>query len=265
VKEAEANEQHKSIISALGAAALSVTWVFELINFVAGNCGLVVESDFYTKFKKLDVQDGKKYTLLADQAIQACQAHDQRHCPWQASDSVCTTVLTVTLSEKKNSASCDFFWTVHNKLGNDLERSKLWLNPDLVGKWPHSPALPFLPQAQTSITEAQTSITQAQTSMNLSLNPSASRFPRFVLHADLSRTSACAHDFSSHTTTQLHNNIPNNMLSEEVHVSLEEHFADANNYPLRYEHYQILAAHNVSRSISATLRELNTISCPGRE
>jgi len=49
----------------------------------------------------------------------------------------------------------------------------LWLNPDLVGKWSHSPALPFLPQAQTSITQAQTSITQAQTSMNLILNPSA--------------------------------------------------------------------------------------------
>jgi len=65
--------------------------------------------------------------------------------------------------------------------------------------------------------------------------------------------------------TQLHNDKPNNMLSEEVHVSLEEHFADVNNSLLRYEHYQILAAHNVSRSISATLRELNTISCPGRE
>ena len=109
VKEAEANEQHKSIISALGAAALSVTWVFELINFVAGNCGLVVESDFYTKFQKLDVQDGKKYRLLADHVTQACQAHDRRHCPWQASDSVCTTVLFVTLSQKKKSASRGFF------------------------------------------------------------------------------------------------------------------------------------------------------------
>jgi len=49
----------------------------------------------------------------------------------------------------------------------------LWLNPDLVGKWSHSPALPFLSQAQTSITQAQTSIVPAQTSMNLILNPSA--------------------------------------------------------------------------------------------
>jgi len=55
------------------------------------------------------------------------------------------------------------------------------------------------------------------------------------------------------------------MLSEEVHVSLEENLADANNFSLRYEHYQILAAHNIFCSISATLRELNTISCPGRE
>jgi len=86
-----------------------------------------------------------------------------------------------------------------------------------------------------------------------------------VLHADLSRTSACAYDFSSYTTTQLHNDNLNNMLSEEVHVSLEEHLADANNFSLRYGHYQILAADNVSRSISAMLRELNTISCPGRE
>jgi len=86
-----------------------------------------------------------------------------------------------------------------------------------------------------------------------------------VLHDDLSRTSACAHDFSSHTTTQPRNDNPNNMLSEEVHVSLKEHLADANNSSLRYEHYQILAAHNVSHSISAMLRERNTISCPGRK
>ena len=34
---------------------------------------------------------------------------------------------------------------------------------------------------------------------------------------------------------------------------------------LRYGYYQILAADNVSLSVSATLRELNTSSCPGRE
>jgi len=49
VKEAEANEQHKSIIGALKVAALK--WEFEQINFVVGNRGLdsVVEGDFYTK------------------------------------------------------------------------------------------------------------------------------------------------------------------------------------------------------------------------
>jgi len=47
VKDAEANEQNKSIISALKVAAPE--WEFEQINFVVGNCGSVVESDFYTK------------------------------------------------------------------------------------------------------------------------------------------------------------------------------------------------------------------------
>jgi len=50
VKEAEANEHHKSIIGALKAAARE--WEFEQINFVVGNRGSVVESDFYTKLKK---------------------------------------------------------------------------------------------------------------------------------------------------------------------------------------------------------------------
>jgi len=49
VKEAEANEQHKSIISALRAAALK--WGFEWIHCMEGNCGSDVESDFYTKLK----------------------------------------------------------------------------------------------------------------------------------------------------------------------------------------------------------------------
>ena len=42
MKDAEANEQHKSIISALKVAALELE--FEQINFVVGNRGLVVES-----------------------------------------------------------------------------------------------------------------------------------------------------------------------------------------------------------------------------
>jgi len=71
VKEAEANEQHKSIIGALKAAAPQ--WEFELINFV----GSVVESEFYTKLKKLDVQEGKKDKLFADHVTQVCKAHNQ--------------------------------------------------------------------------------------------------------------------------------------------------------------------------------------------
>jgi len=47
VKDAEANEQYKSIISALKVAAPE--WEFEQINFVVGNRGSVVESDFSTK------------------------------------------------------------------------------------------------------------------------------------------------------------------------------------------------------------------------
>ena len=58
MKDAEANEQHKSIIGALKAPAPE--WEFEQINFVVGNRGSVVESDLYTKLNKLDIQEGKK-------------------------------------------------------------------------------------------------------------------------------------------------------------------------------------------------------------
>jgi len=75
VKEAEADEQHKSIIGALKAAAPK--WEFEQINFVVGNRGSVVESDFYTKLKKLDVQEGKKDKLFADHVTQVCEAHNR--------------------------------------------------------------------------------------------------------------------------------------------------------------------------------------------
>jgi len=64
VEEAEANEQYKSIIGALKAAVSK--WKFEQIDFVVGNCGSVDESDFYTKLKKLDIQEGKKDKLFAD-------------------------------------------------------------------------------------------------------------------------------------------------------------------------------------------------------
>ena len=62
MKEAEANEQHKSIIGALKAAALE--WEFEQINFVVGNRGSVVESDFYTKLPKLHIQEENQRQAL---------------------------------------------------------------------------------------------------------------------------------------------------------------------------------------------------------
>jgi len=49
VKEAEANDEHKSIICALRAA--TPKWEFEQIHFVVGDRGSVVESDFYFKIK----------------------------------------------------------------------------------------------------------------------------------------------------------------------------------------------------------------------
>jgi len=75
VKEAEANKQHKRIISALKAAAPE--WEFEQINFVVDNCRSVVEIDFYTKLKKQDVHEGKKDKLFADHVAQICKAHNQ--------------------------------------------------------------------------------------------------------------------------------------------------------------------------------------------
>ena len=79
VKDAEANEQHKSIIGALKAAAPERE--FEQINFVVGNRGSVVESDFYTKLKnfdmKLDVQEGKKDKLFTDHVTRVCEAHNR--------------------------------------------------------------------------------------------------------------------------------------------------------------------------------------------
>jgi len=54
VKEDEANDQHKSIIEALKAAAPE--WTFEQINFVAGSRAAVVEDDFYIKLERLSVQ-----------------------------------------------------------------------------------------------------------------------------------------------------------------------------------------------------------------
>ena len=66
---------NKSIIGALKVAAPE--WEFEQINFVVGNRGSVVESNFYTKLKKLDIQKGKKDKLLANHLTQVCEAHNR--------------------------------------------------------------------------------------------------------------------------------------------------------------------------------------------
>ena len=66
------------IIGALKAAAPE--WECEQINFVVGNRGSVVESDFYAKLKKLDIQEGKKDKLFADHVtvtgMQSAQSGD---------------------------------------------------------------------------------------------------------------------------------------------------------------------------------------------
>ena len=41
------------------------------------NRGSVVQSDFYTKLKKLDIHEGKKDKLFADHVTQVCEAHNQ--------------------------------------------------------------------------------------------------------------------------------------------------------------------------------------------
>jgi len=44
---------------------------------VVGNHGSVVESDFYTKLKKLDVQERNTDKIFADHVTQVCKAHNQ--------------------------------------------------------------------------------------------------------------------------------------------------------------------------------------------
>jgi len=41
------------------------------------NRGSVVECDFCTKLKKLEVQEGKKNNFFADHVTQVCEAHNQ--------------------------------------------------------------------------------------------------------------------------------------------------------------------------------------------
>ena len=37
----------------------------------------MVESDFYTKLKKLDMQEGEKDKLFADHVTQVCEVHNR--------------------------------------------------------------------------------------------------------------------------------------------------------------------------------------------
>ena len=46
-------------------------------DFVVGDRRSVVESDFYTKLEKLDVQEGEKTKLFADHVTQVCEAHNR--------------------------------------------------------------------------------------------------------------------------------------------------------------------------------------------
>ena len=75
MRDAEANEQHKSIIGAFKAAAPE--WEFEQFDFVVNNHRLVVQSDLYTKLKKLDIQEGEKDNLFADHVTQVCKVHNR--------------------------------------------------------------------------------------------------------------------------------------------------------------------------------------------
>ena len=74
-KEAAANEKHSSIIEVLRAVADG--WVVMQISFVAGNRGLVMESDFYEKLENFDVQAGEKDKIFSDHLTQVCEAHDR--------------------------------------------------------------------------------------------------------------------------------------------------------------------------------------------
>jgi len=73
VKEDEANQQHKSIIKALKAAAPE--WTLEQHNFVAGRRSAVVEDDFYNKLERLNAQAGKKYKILLAHVQRIFEAH----------------------------------------------------------------------------------------------------------------------------------------------------------------------------------------------
>ena len=71
-KGAAANEHHSSFIEVLRAVVKG--WVVEQINFVAGNRRSVMESDFYEKLEKLDVQAGNKDKIFSHH-LHRCVKH----------------------------------------------------------------------------------------------------------------------------------------------------------------------------------------------
>ena len=73
VKEDEANEQHRSIIEALRAAAPE--WTFEQINFVAGRRGAVVEDMISITSSKISMYKQGKWTKFC---LHMCNAYAKR-------------------------------------------------------------------------------------------------------------------------------------------------------------------------------------------
>ena len=99
VKEDDANEQHKSIIEALKAAAPE--WTFKQINFVAESYGAVVEDGFYNKLEMLNVQAGKKDKILAAHVQRICEAHDTSYYQQiHGSSGADATTLMETIGEQ---------------------------------------------------------------------------------------------------------------------------------------------------------------------
>jgi len=76
VKDDEVNEQHKSIIEVLKAAAPE--WTFEQpeIRLAAGRLCALMENDFYNKLKKLSIHAGKRDKILAAHVQHICEAYD---------------------------------------------------------------------------------------------------------------------------------------------------------------------------------------------
>ena len=119
VKEDEANEQHRSIIEALRAAAPE--WTFEQINFVAGRRGAVVEDNFYNKLDKLNVHAGKRDKILLAHVQRICEAHD-----------------TVKKREQSRQES-----TTNGKIASSVENSSTPMTANSARGVAHTSARPF--------------------------------------------------------------------------------------------------------------------------